>query len=155
MVFQKKGQVFIRSMGYAQLDNDPNSTVRKMAAEQRKISENNDAKRRALGERFEADFDRRMRALGVLPLLVPAHKKAIYIFNDSARQIEFSIVRADGKLADASDVSIDARSHGVMELSLTGGTVYIVANGTLKRWKFNIDDEYGIINRCGGFIYDD
>lgn len=153
-VFQKQGQKFIKSMGYAQRDDDPNSRTRRLATEQRVESEKQETLVRVASERNNADFNRRMTALGVLPLKVPLHKMAVYVFNDSAREITFSLVRADGQSTGNPDMVVAAGGYDNIEIPF-GGVVYIWAKGTLRRWRLNMERGFPGTDCYGGCVFTD
>jgi hypothetical protein len=136
-VFQKRGQKFIKSMGYAQRDNDPNSSTRRLAAKRRTGIEKDETRKRVTNERNDADFNRRLKALGVLPAVSPG-KIAVYVFNDSARAITFSIVYPDGKLTGTPDMVVAPGGYENTEIAF-GGVVYIWAKGTVRRWQLNME----------------
>lgn len=155
MVFQKKGQVLIRSMGYAQRDNDPNSTVRKMAAEQRALTAKAEAAEEQAQNRLDADFVRRLKAVGELPLDLSRGEVAIYLFNDSKRGVSFSIMRAD-KTKFTDDVSVPV---GRFEKVLIKDDyrIYVRANEGVRVWVVDTGTRVGrdkiIIPRAFGCVY--
>ncbi len=152
-VFQKQGQKFIKSMGYAQRDNDPNSRTRTLATERRIRIDKEETRERVMNERNDADFNRRLEALGVLPAGSP-HKMAVYVFNDSVREITFSIVHADGKPTEYPDIVVAAGGFGNTEIPLSG-VVYLWAKGTLRRWRVNMDGAFPRGEYYAGCVFKD
>ena len=134
-VFQKKGQTLIRSMAYSQPDNDPNSSVRKMAAERRVHAEKVEAAETDAQNRLDADLMRRLNAAGELPLHLSTGEVLIYLFNDSKRDIGFSIMRAD-KTKYTADILVPAERFEKVPIK-DAYRIYVKANEGGHIWVIN------------------
>lgn len=126
-----------QTMGTMQKDNDPNSSTRRLAKEQREFSAKVETERKQQQDGWDSELNRRLKALGETSVKLGTNEALIYLFNDSRREVVFSVERKD-RTKYAPDVPVAAGRYEKL-LVKEFYRAYVGINGENEKWVVGAD----------------
>lgn len=134
-----------------QKDDDPNSSTKRLAKENRELSAKMAAEKKQHQSGLNTELERRLEALGETSAKLGTNEALIYLFNDSGRDAIFSVERKDGTKY-APDLHVAAGRYEKL-LVKEFYRAYVGVNGKSGKWVVGTDiqPEMGFANVFGCF----
>ncbi|MEO6994768.1 MAG: hypothetical protein ABI273_14260 [Lacunisphaera sp.] len=126
-----------QSMGTLQKDNDPNSSTRRLAKEQRDFSAKVETEQKQQWANADSELARRLTTLGETEVKLGTNEALIYLFNDSGHNVTFIVQRQD-KTKYAPDISVAAGRYEKL-LVKNFYRAWVGINGESGKWVLGSD----------------